>query len=101
MLPILLSAMFTGTIVAGGLTIPSSDVAISDSISSELPVPYTAEEIATPPVGEIRKKYLREVDRSRSGLAAVLGGVSEGPDGQQSPLFAKLQKFKTGLDQLA
>jgi hypothetical protein len=98
---LLILAMFPCIMFAEGLAIPDSDVAISDSISSELPAPFTAEELASPPSGEIKKKYLREVNASLTGLTTVLVSVPTGPEGQQSPLFAKLQTIKAGLDQLS
>ena len=54
-----------------------------------------------PPAGEIMKKYLREIKISQTEITKVLAAVPTGTEGQQHPLFAKLQTFKTNLDDLA
>ena len=87
--------------LATGLTIPSSDAGIADSISSGIPVPYTAAELAVPPVGEIQKSYLREINRLRAALHSILSAIPPGPGGQGSPWYAKAQSFESGLKTLA
>jgi hypothetical protein len=86
---------------ATGLTIPTSDAGIADSISNDLPVPLTAAELAVPPLGQIQKRHLRSVNNLRTLLAADLAAVPAGAEGQGSPWFAKCQAYKSGLDAVA
>ena len=83
---------------AAGLTIPTGDASILDSISSDLPVPLTVAELAVPPWGQIQKSHLRSVNNLRTLLAATLAVVPAGTEGQGSPWFAKCQSYKSGLD---
>ncbi|CAN5813298.1 hypothetical protein BH11VER1_BH11VER1_40010 [soil metagenome] len=69
-----------------GLTIPQSDAGIADSISNALPTPYTADELRTPPVGEIRKLRLRDVNSKKSTLQAALMSVP--PADQANPNYS-------------
>jgi hypothetical protein len=62
---------------------------------------YTEDELASPPVGEIKKKELRLVNQLRVWLAEMVAGVPAGEDGQASPWFAKVTEYKSGLDTLA
>lgn len=66
---------------SGGLSLPESDDGIADSISNELPVPYTAAEMAVPPAGEIQRSYLRTVNELRNALTASLAAVPSGAEG--------------------
>ncbi|HEV7403062.1 MAG TPA: hypothetical protein VGO11_09060 [Chthoniobacteraceae bacterium] len=88
-------------LLAVGLSLPAGNAGIEDAIGRGVASEPTAEELADPPLGEIKKLYLRNVNQSRSALATVLGLVPAGPEGQQSPFFTKLQSIKIGLDQLA
>ena len=102
--PITLTAMLSissSNLSAQGLRLPAGNAGIEDAIGRGVESEPTAEELAQPPDGEIQKLYFRNVNQSRSGLGVVLGSVPAGPEGQQSPLFAKLQTIKAGLDQLA
>ena len=58
-----------------GLTIPKSDAGIADSISNALPAPYSADELAAPPAGEIRKLRLRAVNSAKLSLQTALASV--------------------------
>ncbi len=58
-----------------GLAIPKNDAGIADSISDALPTPYTLDELATPPAGEIRKLRLRAINSTKLSLQAVLATV--------------------------
>lgn len=89
------------SVFAQGLTLPAGNAGIEDAVGRVVQSEPTAEELAQPPAGEIQKFYLRNVNESRSGLATVLAAVPEGGEGQQSPLFQKMQTIKAGLDQLA
>ena len=91
---LLLSSLVTAT----GLTIPTGDAGIADSISNDLPVPFTAAELTVPPLGQIQKSHLRTVNQLRTILAATLTTAPSGTDGQGSPWFAKGQAYKSGLD---
>jgi hypothetical protein len=74
------------------------DTGIVDSISSALPAPFTAAELAIPPLGQIQKSHLRTVNQIRTILADTLASVPAGPEGQGSPWFAKAQAYLSGLD---
>lgn len=58
-----------------GLTIPEGDGGIADSISNALPTPYTPDELAAPPAGEIRKLGLRAVNSAKASLQTALAPV--------------------------
>ena len=90
-----------GAALAKGLTIPVGDASIADSISGDLTVPYTAAELAVPPVGEIQKSYLREINRLSRAVDALISALPAGPSGQGSPWYAKVVSFKSGLNALA
>jgi hypothetical protein len=92
---------YSGDLSGDGLSLPAGNAGIEDLIGGAPAPEPTMEELADPPAGEIQKLYLRNVNESRAGLAALLAQVPAGPNGQQSPLFAKLQSINTGLDQLA
>lgn len=78
------------------------EVPDSDPAFNVPPVPaLTAEELAAAPPGEFRKRHLREVNRSRTAMATSLAAAPQGPEGQGSPLYAKFQTWKTGMDQAA
>lgn len=96
------SYLLTGLHLTGtGLTIPTGDDSISDSISSDLPVPFTAAELALPPQGEIQKLYLRDVNQLRTLMTTTLAAVPAGADGTGSPWFTKSQAYRSGLDTAA
>jgi hypothetical protein len=97
----ILTGMASANLLGVGLSLPAGNAGIEDLIGRGAAPEPTPEELAEPPAGEIRKLYLRDVNASRSGLGAVLGAVPAGPEGQQSPIFVKLQTIKAGLDQLA
>ena len=97
----ILTGMASANLLGVGLRLPAGNIGNEDAIGRGAAPEPTPEELAEPPAGEIRKLYLRDVNASRSGLGAVLGAVPAGPEGQQSPIFAKLQTIKAGLDQLA
>ena len=82
-----------------GLTLPTSDEAIAKAISRELPVPYTAEELAAAPAGEIRKLYIRDLESAKILLQAALAEVT--PDDQANANYAvaasALQKIESVL----
>ena len=90
--------LLSSHVTATGLTIPAGDAGIADSISSALPSPFTAAELAIPPMGQIQKSHLRTVNQIRTILAATLASVPAGPEGQGSPWFAKAQAYQSGLD---
>ena len=71
----LLAAIIHGDSLGQGLTIPKNDAGIADSISNALPAPYTADELAAPPAGEIRKLRLRAVDAAKTSLQTSLTSV--------------------------
>jgi len=62
-------------------------------------LPPTAEELADPPPGEIRKLYLREVNEVRSQVQATVDQVSS--DQRNLPIFVTLQSVMNGLNRLA
>lgn len=61
----------------------------------------TADDVADPPPGEIRRMYLHDVNEVRTALSANLNVAPAGPEGQQSPWMAKFQLLKAGMDQIA
>lgn len=95
------SLLFTATsqTVAQGLTLPQSDSNITSSISSTLPTPYTPDELALPPAGEIRKLNLRSINRAKAELQAVITGVPV-PE-QTNSNYARIQAAFLKLDTLS
>lgn len=83
-------------ILGKGLTLPPDDPAFDNT-----QLTFTEEEMADPPVGEIRKRYLRDLNEVRAMLADSLAAAPAGPEGQQSPWMAKFQAIKAKLDQIA
>lgn len=86
-----------GKVLSQGFTIPGGDADIADSISSDLPAPLTAEELATPPPGEIRRIGLRSVGASRAALQAVLAAVPTAEHSNPSYNVASLALQKLDL----
>jgi hypothetical protein len=58
-----------------GLTISNNNEGLLHPLAGELLIPYTADELATPPVGEIRKIRLRAVNSAKLSLQAALASV--------------------------
>ena len=77
--------------------VPDTDPAFNNPAFPAL----TAEELADPPLGEFRKRHLREVNRLRTAIATSLAAAPPGEAGQGSSLFAKFQTWKTVMDQAA
>lgn len=65
---------------------------------SGLPPVPTAEELATPPSGEIRKLYLRDVNDARTAIQTTIAQVPA--DQQSAAIFITVQSVKNGLDAL-
>jgi hypothetical protein len=70
-------------------------------VDPSLTLEFTVEELATPPAGEIKKLFLREINALRAGMAADLATVPDGNEGAGSPWFPKFAAYKNGLDTLA
>lgn len=84
---------------AQGIKIPVNDAAISGAINRVDPVPFTPEELAVPPIGEIKKAHLREVNAARVSVQQVISGV---PQAQQSlDEFTLVKDMLQNLEALA
>jgi len=76
--------------------IPSDDPSIENPALT-----YTAEDLADPPPGEIRKGYVtHDVKDLRAALATNLSVAPAGPEGKDSPWMPKFQAVLAGLDQI-
>jgi hypothetical protein len=77
-----------------GLSLPNND-----STDNSLPIPYSSEELAEPPQGEIKRMYLREVNICRNMLQQLITAGSS--DQQDAAIFTTFQSLKADLDKLA
>lgn len=93
--------VFATTMIAQQQPFRPGGLAADDPALNNTAVTLTDEDLADPPSGEIRKRYLRDVNEVRSTLAANLKSAPAGPDGQQSPWMPKYQTLKSDLDQIA
>jgi hypothetical protein len=79
---------------------PATD-GIQDDLNPPAAIAFTTAELATPPVGQIQKSYLRDVNQLRTLMTATLAAVPAGAEGAGSPWFTKSQVYKSGLDTVA
>src|SRR4051812_6324210 len=68
---------------------------IEDEPETTFTPAYTAEELATPPIGEIKKLYLRDVNFCRAWLGQLITGASAEEKGE--PVFSMMQSCETML----
>lgn len=101
----LIVLFFTSTLhhLTGQTTRPYRPAGLpaNDPAYNPPPIEFTEAELATPPVGQIQKSYLREVNQIRTILSTILSAVPPGEEGQGSPWFPKAQAYKKGLDNVA
>lgn len=86
---------------AEGLSLPDDDPLIQKFLNTPNPPAPTPEELAIPPVGEIRKIHLRAVNQIRDLMAVSLASIPAGEQGLGSPWYTKIQAYKAGLDAVA